>query len=58
MKPTRKLRPHSFVSQVAGGDRGGNLSKLAGPGREAVENDHDAPHPAQGRGGTAPDHDG
>ncbi|HYD14094.1 MAG TPA: hypothetical protein VEC11_14705 [Allosphingosinicella sp.] len=57
MKPTRKLRPHSFVSQVAGGMRGDNLSKLAGPSREEVENDHDAAHPAQGRG-AAPDHDG
>jgi len=58
MKPTRKFRPRSFISQVAGGMRGGTLSKLAGPSREEVENDHDAPHPAQGRGGAAPDHDG
>lgn len=58
MKPTRKFRPRSFVSLVAGGMRGGTFSKLAGPGREEVENDHDAPHPAQGRGGAAPDHDG
>jgi hypothetical protein len=57
MKPTRKFRPRSFISQVAGGMRGGTLSKLAGPSREEVENDHDAPHPAQGRGGAAPDHD-
>lgn len=59
MRPTRKLRPRSFVSQVAGGMRGGTFSKLAGPSREEFENDHDAPHPAQGRsGGGAPDHDG
>jgi hypothetical protein len=57
MKPTRKLRPHSFVSQVSGGMRGSALSKLAGPSREEFENDHDAAHPAQGRG-AAPDHDG
>jgi len=57
MKATRKLRPHSFVTQVAGGLRGSALGKLSGPGREEVENDHDAPHPAQGRGGTATDHD-
>jgi hypothetical protein len=56
MKPTRKLRPRSFVSQVAGGIRGGNLSKLASGGREEVENDHDTAHPA--RGGTTNDHDG
>ena len=58
MKPTRKLRPHSFVSHVAGGGRGAHLSKLAGPGRETFENDHDAPHPAQGHGAAPPDHDG
>ena len=58
MKPTRKRRPSSFISQVAGGMRGGTLSKLAGPSREEYENDHDAAHPAQGRGGGgAPDHD-
>jgi hypothetical protein len=56
MKPTRKFRPRSFVSQVAGGMRGGTLSKLAGPSREEIENDHDAPHPAS-RGGPATDHD-
>ena len=56
MKPTRKFRPRSFVSQVAGGMRGGSLTKLAGPSREEYENDHDAAHPAQGRG-AAPDHD-
>ena len=56
MRPTRKLRPRSFVSQVAGGHRGGALTKLAGPSREEYENDHDAAHPAQGKGG-APDHD-
>jgi hypothetical protein len=58
MKPTRKFRPRSFISQVAGGMRGGTLSKLAGASREEVENDHDGPHPAQGRGASAPDHDG
>ena len=59
MKPTRKLRPRSFVSQVSGGHRGGALTKLAGaPSRaEAMANDHDAPHPAQG-GGAPNDHDG
>ncbi len=57
MKPTRKRRPSSFISQVAGGHRGGAFTKLAGPGREEFENDHDAPHPAQGKG-AAPDHDG
>ena len=58
MKPTRKRRPSSFISQVAGGMRGGTLSKLAGPSREEYENDHDAAHPAQGRGGgAAQDHD-
>lgn len=56
MKPTRKFRQQSFVSQVAGGMRGGALTKLAGPSREEYENDHDAAHPAQGKGG-APDHD-
>ncbi len=57
MKPTRKLRPRSFVSQVSGGHRGGALTKLAGESREpGFENDHDAPHPAQG-GGAANDHD-
>jgi hypothetical protein len=56
MKPTRKFRPRSFVSQVSGGMRGSALSKLAGPSREEFENDHDAAHPAQGRG-AAPDHD-
>ena len=59
MKPTRKFRPRSFISQVAGTQRGGQLSKLAGPGREAgPENDHDAPHPAQGGGAAPNDHDG
>jgi len=57
MKPTRKRRPASFVSQVAGGLRGGALTKLAGPSRQEYENDHDGAHPAQGGGG-APDHDG
>lgn len=57
MKPTRKFRPRSYVSQVAGGHRGDALTKLAGPSREEYENDHDAPHPAQGRG-AAPDQDG
>ena len=57
MKPTRKRRPSSFISQVAGGIRGGTLSKLAGPSREEYENDHDAAHPAQGKSGGAPDHD-
>jgi hypothetical protein len=57
MKPTRKLRPSSFVSQVAGAHRGNALSKLAGPSREEIENDHDAPHPAQGGGAAATDHD-
>lgn len=57
MKATRKLSPRSFVSQVAGGQRGGAFTKLVGPGREqAPENDHDAPHPAQG-GGAPNDHD-
>lgn len=57
MKPTRKLRPRSFVSQVSGGHRGGALTKLAGgPTREEFENDHDGAHPAQGRG-APPDHD-
>ena len=37
--------------------RGGALTKLAGPSREEYENDHDAAHPAQGKGGGAPDHD-
>lgn len=58
MKPTRKFRGQSFVSQVAGGIRGGALTKLAGPSRQEYENDHDAAHPAQGKGaGSAPDHD-
>jgi len=57
MKPTRKLRPRSFISQVSGGSRSNGLGKLAGPSREEYENDHDAPHPAQGRGGAATDHD-
>jgi len=56
MKPTRKFRPRSYVSQVSGGLRGNTLSKLAGPSREEYENDHDAAHPAQGRG-SATDHD-
>ena len=56
MKATRKFRPRSFVSQVSGGMRGNSLGKLAGPSREEIENDHDAAHPAQGRG-AAPDHD-
>ena len=56
MKPTRKFRPRSYVSQVAGGMRGTTLAKLAGSTREEYENDHDAAHPAQGRGGV-PDHD-
>jgi hypothetical protein len=56
MKPTRKLRPRSFVSQVAGGIRGGALSKLSGASQEEVENDHDAAHPAQGKGAPS-DHD-
>ncbi len=56
MKPTRKISPRSFVSQVAGGQRSSALGKLAGPSREEIENDHDAPHPAQGRGAPA-DHD-
>ena len=34
MKPTRKFRQQSFVSQVAGGMRGGALTQLAGPSRE------------------------
>jgi hypothetical protein len=58
MKPTRKFRQQSFVSQVSGGMRGGALTKLAGPSRQEYENDHDAAHPAQGKGGgAAPDHD-
>jgi hypothetical protein len=57
MKPTRKISPRSFVSQVSGGQRGGAFTKLAGESREhSPENDHDAPHPAQG-GGAPNDHD-
>lgn len=56
MKPTRKLRPRSFVAQVAGvGPLGGTVTAQTGGGREEALNDRDLAHPA--RGGTAQDHD-
>jgi hypothetical protein len=59
MKPTRKVSPRSFVTQVAGS--GGPTGEAqAGQGRSAAGTDHDLVQPAGkgGGGGAANDSDG
>jgi hypothetical protein len=59
MKPTRKVSPRSFVTQVAGS--GGPTGEAqAGQGRGGVATDHDLAQPAGkgGGGGAANDSDG
>jgi hypothetical protein len=59
MKPTRKVSPRSFVTQVAGS--GGPTGEAqAGQGRSAPGTDHDLVQPAgkSGGGGAANDSDG
>lgn len=58
MKPTRKVSPRSFVTQVAG--TGGPTGEAqAGQGRGGAATDHDLVQPPGkgGGGGPASDHD-
>ena len=56
MKPSRKLNRGSFMSRVSGGSRsGGGHKEPGGPGKNAVESDHDLGQPPAEPGGADPD---